>query len=395
MKSIRDIYKIGKGPSSSHTIGPQRIAEYTIRQFGNQDYEVELFGSLALTGIGHGTDRVLTDILGSNTNIVYNKTEKNLEHPNTMDIYIVKDHKKEKVVHALSIGGGDVVINGVDVCAGPDIYPHNHFTEIKEYCIDNKITLPEYVSWFEADVFEYLKTVWITMKESVVRGLNTDGKLKGGLNLYRKAKELFEEDGRYENTIITENRKLSSYALAVAEENASNGTICTAPTCGAAGVVPAVLYYMSENYHVKDDEIIKALAVAGMIGNVVKQNASISGAECGCQAEIGVACAMAAAALAQINELDICIIECAAEIGLEHHLGLTCDPVLGLVQIPCIERNAMAACMASNAMMLAKSLESKHLISFDKVVEVMYKTGKDMQDGYKETSTGGLAKLYT
>ena len=191
-----------------------------------------------------------------------------------------------------------------------------------------------------------------------------------------------------------ENRRVSAYALAAAEENAANGVVVTAPTCGASGIVPAVLYYMQTDCGVSEREILDALAVAGVIGNVVKQNASISGAECGCQAEVGVACSMAAAALAKIYELGADVIECSAEIALEHNLGLTCDPVLGLVQIPCIERNAMASTETFNAVMLAKSLESKHKVSFDQIVKVMYETGKDMNSGYRETSTGGLAKVY-
>ena len=193
---------------------------------------------------------------------------------------------------------------------------------------------------------------------------------------------------------MRENRKLASYAFAVAEENADNGIIVTAPTCGAAGILPAVLYYMYHDNNVPEEEILNALAAAGVVGNVVKQNASISGAECGCQAEVGVACSMAAAALSSIFCLDSDGVECSAEIALEHNLGLTCDPVLGLVQIPCIERNAVAAIEAVNAVTLSKSLKNKRKISFDNVVKVMYETGKDMNTRYRETSTGGLASLY-
>ena len=236
--------------------------------------------------------------------------------------------------------------------------------------------------------------MWDVMKESVEAGLKKDGELNGRLNLERKAKSLYEKESIFENAITRENRILSAYALAVAEENADNGVVVTAPTCGSAGVLPAILYYMYKENNVGKEKIINAMAVAGVIGNTVKQNASISGAECGCQAEIGVACAMAAAALAYLYNLDTETIECAAEIALEHNLGLTCDPVMGYVQIPCIERNAMAANKAVNAVTLAKYLKEKHKIAFDDIVKVMYETGKDMNKNYKETSLGGLASLY-
>ena len=390
MQSLKSLYKIGKGPSSSHTIGPQIIAEYVEKNYGKGDYTVELFGSLALTGRGHGTDSVIKSVLGENTKIVFNTTEKDLEHPNTLKVFL----NGNQIVTALSIGGGSVIINGKKLEDAYEIYPQKNFQEIMNFCLQKRFNLVDYVKYYESDVFEHLKVVWQVMKDSVERGLNTSGVLNGGLNLHRKAKELFYTVAKFETAIMTENRKLSAYAMAVAEENADNGTIVTAPTCGSCGIVPSILYYMYKNFNVKDEDIINALAVAGVIGNVVKNNASISGAECGCQAEVGVACSMAAAALGQINDLDIFTIECAAEIGLEHNLGLTCDPVLGLVQIPCIERNAMASVKAVNAVTLAKSLEGKHKISFDDIVKVMYETGKDMSSNYRETSVSGLAKLY-
>ncbi len=393
MESIKKLFKIGRGPSSSHTIGPQRIAEYVVNNFGVNDYEVELFGSLALTGKGHGTDRILREVLGENTKIVFNTEKTGLTHPNSLNVYSL-DGGKKLLVEAVSVGGGDVVINGVDSRKVKEIYPQKNFEEIKKFCVEKGFTLVDYVRYYEPDIFDYLKEIWEVMKASVERGLNKTGVINGGLNLQRKASSLYNESAKFETSIITENRKLSSYALAVAEENADNGIIVTAPTCGSAGVLPSVLYYMNKDYNVTEADVLNALAVAGVIGNVVKHNASISGAECGCQAEIGVACSMAAAALSEINELDLQTIECAAEIGLEHNLGLTCDPVLGLVQIPCIERNAMASIKAVNAMMLAKSLGNKHLISFDEIVLVMYQTGMDMKANYKETSMGGLAKLH-
>ncbi len=394
MNSLRELYKIGKGPSSSHTIGPERIAEYTLRRFGARRYTVELFGSLAMTGKGHGTDRVLREVLGEETEILFNTTETNLPHPNFLRIYATENGERRELLSATSIGGGSVIVDGEVPNDGGEVYPERNFAEIRRFCEKEGLDLPGYVRHYEPDVFLHLETVWNTMRECVVRGLRRGGVLPGGLELARKARALYGENTKFEPAIMHENRRISAYALAVAEENADNGVVVTAPTCGSAGIVPAVLYYMYHDCGVGKGEILDALAVAGVIGNVVKQNASISGAECGCQAEVGAACSMAAAALAQLYELGIAGVECSAEIALEHNLGLTCDPVLGLVQIPCIERNAMGGIKAFNAVMLSKSLENKHKVSFDQIVEVMYRTGKDMNSGYRETATGGLAKIY-
>ncbi len=395
MKSLKELYKIGKGPSSSHTIGPQIIAEQTLREWGARHYSVELYGSLALTGSGHGTDRVLREVLGEDTEIIFNKTMTDLPHPNYLKIYYIDDDgARRECVSAMSVGGGSVVINGRELSDSSEVYPEQNFAEIMSFITERGLTLPEYVLYYEPEIYSHLELVWDTMRACVERGLSRSGVLGGGLELEKKARALYEENTKFEPSLMHENRRVSAYALAVAEENADNGVVVTAPTCGAAGILPAVLYYMSRDLGVGKSEILDALATAGVIGNVVKQNASISGAECGCQAEVGVACSMAAAALAQIYALDAAGIECAAEIALEHNLGLTCDPVLGLVQIPCIERNAMASIKAFNAVMLARSLESKHKVSFDQIVEVMYRTGKDMNSGYRETSTGGLAKIY-
>lgn len=396
MKTLKELYKIGRGPSSSHTIGPETIARHALDRFGVRRYRIELFGSLALTGRGHGTDRVLREVLGNETEIIFDRERHDLPHPNYMRIYSINaDGSTEFLFDAESVGGGSVRINGAEPEESLEVYPERNFAEIRAYVTEHGMTLPEYVRHYEPNIDGHLQTVWQTMKDAVRRGLSASGVLGGGLHLERKARTLYGENAKFELSLIHENRRVSAYALAVAEENADNGTVVTAPTCGAAGIVPAVLYYMQNDCGVSDSEIIDALAVAGVIGNVVKQNASISGAECGCQAEVGVACSMAAAALAQIYELGVADIECSAEIALEHNLGLTCDPVLGLVQIPCIERNAMASIKAFNAVMLARSLESKHKVSFDQIVEVMYRTGKDMNMGYRETSTGGLAKIYT
>lgn len=393
MKSLKDVYKIGRGPSSSHTMGPQRVAEYVAEKYGKGGYVVELFGSLALTGKGHGTDRVLKSVLGDDAKIIFDVNEKNIPHPNTLKIYLNRGSSRELICTALSVGGGNVVIDGKEAFCEKDVYPQNTFSEVKEYCDKNNLSLFDYVKRFDDGIVDYLKEIWKTMRESVERGLKSEGVLSG-VGLSRKAKTLFEDEVKFETSVMRENRKISAYALAVAEENADNGLISTAPTCGSCGVLPAVLYYMRKDCNVPENEIIGALAAAGIVGDVVKTNASVSGAECGCQAEIGVACSMAAAALAFIYGLDLDAIECSAEIALEHNLGLTCDPVAGLVQIPCIERNAMASVKAVNAVTLAKSLESKRKVSFDEVVAVMYETGKNMNGMYKETSRGGLAKLY-
>lgn len=394
MKSLKELYKIGRGPSSSHTIGPQRIAEHALKTYGRKKYVAELFGSLALTGEGHGTDRVIKEVLGADTKIIFNTTQKNLPHPNTMKLYAEENVKLQLLLSAQSVGGGSVVISGVHYPDPPEIYPQKNFSQIKLFLEENNLSLKDYVAFYEKDVFSYLGEIWDVMKKSVENGLQKEGCLPGRLHLERKAKSLYYSDAKFETAILRENKKISAYALAVAEENADNSVIVTSPTCGSAGVLPAVLYYMYRDCNVSDNEIIDALAVAGVIGNVVKENASISGAECGCQAEIGVACSMAAAALSSIFNQDTACVECAAEIALEHNLGLTCDPVFGLVQIPCIERNAMAAIKAINAVSLAKPLKNKRKISFDDVVRVMNETGKDMNKRYRETSTGGLAAIY-
>lgn len=394
MKSLKELYKSGRGPSSSHTIGPQLIAEKVLEKHGKRRYAVTLYGSLALTGKGHGTDRVIKRVLGDETEILFDEKEKNIRHPNEMKIYAVSGTDKILLATAQSVGGGAVVINGKAYPDGKDVYKEKNFFEIKKDVESSGGDLVGYVRRNESDVFTHLGEMWDVMKESVEAGLKKDGELNGRLNLERKAKSLYEKESIFENAITRENRILSAYALAVAEENADNGVVVTAPTCGSAGVLPAILYYMYKENNVGKEKIINAMAVAGVIGNTVKQNASISGAECGCQAEIGVACAMAAAALAYLYNLDTETIECAAEIALEHNLGLTCDPVMGYVQIPCIERNAMAANKAVNAVTLAKYLEEKHKIAFDDIVKVMYETGKDMNKNYKETSLGGLASLY-
>ncbi|MGN1234805.1 MAG: L-serine ammonia-lyase, iron-sulfur-dependent, subunit alpha [Christensenellaceae bacterium] len=388
MKSLRYLYRIGKGPSSSHTIAPERAAKLFLSEHPDmRECFVTLYGSLALTGEGHGTDRVIRSVLPNATVLFDAKTA--VPHPNTMDF------SAEGVgMRVFSVGGGAIYVEGRE-SEEKDVYPLTKFEQIKEYCAEHELTLPDYVSQIEGEeIFSYLDEVWQQMKATIRTGLKTEGVLPGGLGVERKAKKLYRQKHIDESPETRENRLVCAYAFAVGEENAAAGTIVTAPTCGASGVLPAVLRYAQEKRGYSDEEIVRALATGGLIGNLIKENASISGAECGCQAEIGSACSMAAAALAQLYAMDLDQIEYAAEVAMEHHLGLTCDPVCGLVQIPCIERNAVAAMRAINAFSLANFLADTRKVSFDTVVETMYETGRDLSRFYKETSEGGLAKLY-
>ena len=397
MQSLKMLYKIGKGPSSSHTMGPQYAAEYINENYPDAAFvKVILYGSLALTGEGHGTDKVLKETISAPNEIVLDTETKDLPHPNTLDFVVYDDDKNEIAkVRAMSIGGGEIRIEGVPAVTAPEVYPQKNFDEIKEYCLMHHLRLSDYVANYEGEaIFMFLKAVWEQMKMTVREGLAMEGILPGGLEVERKAKYLYAQRHMDETPETRENRLVCAYAYAASEQNAGGGTITTAPTCGASGVLPAVLFYMQEKKGFTDFEIAKALAAAGIVGNVVKQNASISGAEAGCQAEIGTACSMAAAALAELHFMDLDQIEYAAENAMEHYLGLTCDPVCGLVQIPCIERNAVAAMRAINALSLANFLTSTRKVKFDTVVETMYQTGKDLKHHYRETSEGGLAVNY-
>ncbi len=396
MKSIRDIYKIGKGPSSSHTMGPAKAMSIYVSEHPDADsYEVILYGSLADTGEGHGTDRAIRASTAKETVITLNKQDKDLPHENTMDIFSIVDGVRCDKVRVMSIGGGDIRIEGRADVDSADVYPEATFGEIAAYCKREGIRLSEFVVMREGgEIYDFLYTVWDVMKNAIHDGLTTSGILPGGLEVERKAQYLYNQRHIDESPTTRENRIVCSYAYAVSEQNADNGTIVTAPTCGACAVLPSVLKYMQEKHGFSDNDILRALAVAGLIGTLVKKNASISGAECGCQAEVGTACSMASAALGELFEMGIDQIEYAAEIAFEHHLGLTCDPICGLVQIPCIERNAVAAMRAINAMSLANFLSGSRKISLDLVIKTMYETGKDMHHHYRETSIGGLAKLY-
>ena len=395
MKSIKSVYKIGNGPSSSHTVGPYHAAQVFGARYPQADaFRVTLYGSLAFTGVGHGTGKaVLAGLPGAE--VIFNTTETDLPHPNTMLFEAFKDGKLIGSNRIFSIGGGSIRIEGEESDEDVEVYPQKNFTEILNVCRVRSINLPQMIYRMEdPSLPEYLRKVWHAMEEAIERGLRAEGVLPGGLGVSRKAKLLFEKRCYNESADVTMNRIIAAYAYATSEENADENVVVTAPTCGSCGVLPSVMYYMHKDRGFPEEEILDALAVAGMIGNVIRTNASISGAECGCQAEIGSACSMTAAALASLYGLNIDQIEYAAEIAMEHNLGLTCDPVNGLVQIPCIERNAVAAMRAISSVNLSRFLYANRKISFDEVVATMYRTGKDMDEKYRETSHGGLAKIY-
>ena len=398
MKSIREIYKIGKGPSSSHTMGPERAAKLFREQYPQADlYQVTLYGSLSKTGVGHGTDRVIRQVLSPvATEIIFSDKMLTDCHPNTMDLQALKNGEVLGTLRIESIGGGDIRVPGQTILDTPEVYPENSFAEIADFCKWRYIDkLSDYVELNEGeDIWDFLMEVWQVMKQSITDGLQASGILPGGLKVQRKAKSLYEEDDSMLVPGMKEFKHIAAYAYAVAEQNADNGTIVTAPTCGACGVLPAVLKYVQDTRGYTDEQIIRGLATAGIIGSLTKRNASISGAECGCQAEIGTACSMAAAALAELYEQNLDQVEYAAEAAMEHHLGLTCDPICGLVQIPCIERNAVAAMRAMNACNLSYFLTGSRNISYDMVCRAMHETGINLNHRFRETSEGGLAKIY-
>lgn len=395
MESIKEIFRIGYGPSSSHTMAPRRASELFLRDHkAAARFEITLFGALAATGKGHLTDKAILDVLGQDRTKIIWKADTFLDlHPNAMQFEAFDN--EDKLLDSrkyYSIGGGKIIRDdsneGLKI---NEVYPHHSLTEILQYLDENGLTFWEYVQEFEhAEIWDYLAEVLAVMKKSVEDGLNEEGVLPGGLRLRRKAMSYYTKARSYKPSL--KGRCLvQSYALAVSEQNAAGGLIVTAPTCGSCGVVPAVLYHLSKEHEFTDKQIIRSLATAGLFGSIIKHNASISGAEVGCQGEVGSACSMAAAAANQLFGGTPQQIEYAAEIGLEHHLGLTCDPVCGLVQVPCIERNAFAALRALDANLYAMMSDGKHVISFDKVVETMKQTGKDLPSLYKETAAGGLA----
>ena len=400
MESLKEIFRIGKGPSSSHTMGPQRAATiFAERHPKAARFEVTLYGSLAATGKGHMTDKAIIDVLKqvAPVEIIWEPDIFLPYHPNGMLFRAFNDSQDlldEWTVY--SVGGGALSEGKAtgDFFQKESVYDLHTLKDIQAWCEHHGRGYWEYVKQCEGDdLWDYLREVWKTMQAAVERGLDSEGALPGPLNLARKAPNYYIKARGYKPSLQSRGM-VYSYALAVSEENASGGTIVTAPTCGACGVVPAVLYHLSKGHEFSETKILHALATAGLFGNIVKYNASISGAEVGCQGEVGVACAMASAASCQLFGGSPSQIEYAAEMGLEHHLGMTCDPVCGLVQIPCIERNAFAACRALDAQLYASFSDGSHRVSFDRVVEVMKQTGHDIPSLYKETSAGGLAKDY-
>lgn len=393
MKTIRDIYRIGHGPSSSHTMGPRKAAELFLKRHPNANrYQVHLYGSLSATGKGHLTDIAILEVIPS-AEIIWHK-EFLPFHPNGMR-FCAWDEREQLLEdwYVYSVGGGELSEGENDLqTQREDIYPLTTLNEIKDYCNQKGWDYWEYVEHYEGkEIWDYLREVWQVMRESVERGLDHEGVLPGALHLRRKAPSYYIKVAGYKDNLRTRGL-VFSYALAVSEENASGGKIVTAPTCGSSGVLPAVLYHTWRSRNFSEIRILHALATAGLLGNIVRTNASISGAEVGCQGEVGVACAMASAAVNQLFGGTLAQIEYAAEMGLEHHLGMTCDPVCGLVQIPCIERNAFAAARALDSNMYAAFSDGTHCVSFDRVVSVMKQTGHDLPSLYKETAQGGLAK---
>lgn len=394
MESIKEIYKIGLGPSSSHTMGPKRAAErFADKNPDASRYVVTLYGSLAATGKGHMTDVAILNALVplAPTEIIWQPEVFLPFHPNGMKfVAIGNDGAIADEWTVYSIGGGDIAEEG-ETRVRNHVYSMTCIADIQRWCETTGKTYWEYVDECEGpEVWDYLAHVWNVMKRAVERGIEAEGVLPGGLGVRRKAVSYYVHASGYAGSLKSRGL-VYAYALAVSEENAAGGEIVTAPTCGSCGIVPAVLYHLHTSKGFSEQRILRALATAGVFGNVVKTNASVSGAEVGCQGEVGVACAMAAAAACQLFGGTPAQIEYSAEMGLEHHLGLTCDPVCGLVQIPCIERNAYAAARALDANLYSQFSDGHHSVSFDRIVEVMKQTGHDLPSLYKETAQGGLA----
>jgi len=395
MKSLKELYRIGHGPSSSHAVAPGNASLFLKQHYSNATkVVVTLYESFAFTGKGHLTDQVIIEAFSPiPCEVIFDRKTKT-DHPNTFDVALTLPHEviQRRVV---SLGGGAYKINDPLWKEPKVIYPHHRLTAILEYCQQEGLSIPQYVEKYEgASIWPFLKTIWDQMQKTILEGIATEGLLPGTLKVTRKAKLLYEAVLKNTTPEVYQNRMISAYAFAVNEVNAAGGVVVTAPTCGASGTMPALLKYVVDRDRIPEQKVLEALAVGGLIGNLIKHNASISGAEAGCQAEVGSACSMAAATYAYLLNMNLSQIEYAAEVGMEHHLGLTCDPIQGYVQIPCIERNAMAALRAIDAAQLAFIIADSRKISFDLIVDTMYQTGKDMDQKYRETSKGGLAKKY-
>lgn len=395
MDSIKKIYKIGNGPSSSHTMGPKKACEiFYAKNHDASSYKAHIFGSLALTGKGHLTDVAIEKVLGSKVKVIWHPNEKLPLHTNGMrfEAFDSQERLTDKW-EVYSIGGGEIMDEKSKI-EPREVYPHTNMKDIMQHLDDEGGTFWEYVFRNDDDdLHDYLVEVWQAMKSAIEKGLKSEGTLPGGLKILRKAPSYYTK-AKMQNMLIQDDSLIFAYALAVAEENASGNIVVTAPTCGSSGILPSVLYFFWKDKNYDEEFIIKALATAGLIGNLVKENASISGAEVGCQGEVGVASSMASAAATQLIGGSIPQIEYGASAALEHHLGLTCDPVAGLVQIPCIERNAFGAQRAIDSALYVSNSDGRHFVMFDQVVEAMKQTGNDLPSLYKETAQGGLAKVY-
>jgi L-serine dehydratase len=395
MKSLQELYRIGHGPSSSHAMGPGIAARYFKKTYPEAtSAHITLYASFAYTGKGHLTDAIIAQTLAPlPVTFTFDKQTKT-RHPNTFDITLTLP-TGPMTRRVESVGGGAIKIYDEGLVDPISMYPLTTFTAIKNHCQTNKMSLLQYIESIEGpSLYPFLHTIWKQMQNTIATGIKTEGVLPGRLNVQRKAKTLYASVMKEQTPEIHQNRLIAAYAFAVNEENAAGGLVVTAPTCGAAGTMPALLKYVADRDKIPDQKIFEALAIGGLFGNLIKHNASISGAEAGCQAEVGSACSMAAASYAYLMGMNLKQIEYAAEVAMEHHLGLTCDPIEGYVQIPCIERNAMAALRAIDAAQLAHVIADSRKISFDVVIETMYQTGLDMHRKYKETSKGGLAIKY-
>jgi len=398
MKSLKELYRIGLGPSSSHTMGPRFAAQSFAKALPENAarIRVTLYGSLAATGRGHLTDLAVSEPFAPRpVELVWLAEQVLPRHPNALQFEALDEAGAVMATRiAYSVGGGALIYDGEQSGGGREVYPYASMREILDKAEGESMLLWEVVDQCEGpEVWPFLADIWMAMQRAIKRGLNAEGRLPGSLNVPRKA-SAYHARAQSMAGYFGQTALLFAYALAVSEENAAGGEIVTAPTCGACGVLPAVLYFLKQQSNLSDEKICRALATAGLIGNLIKRNASISGAEVGCQGEVGSACAMAAAGLTEVLGGTPEQVENAAEIGLEHNLGLTCDPVGGLVQVPCIERNAMASIKAINAAQLALRGDGAHAISLDQAIRTMRDTGRDMLDKYKETSRGGLAVAF-
>ncbi len=393
MESLKELYKVGNGPSSSHTMGPARAAEVFLKNYPDAtSFEVTLYGSLAATGEGHLTDYIINKTLNPvPVKFVWKAEEFRQFHPNAMKFVAFNDDKEIGDWVVYSVGGGSIIEEGQSRSDVAQLYGHSKMDDILAYCEAHELTLAEYVYEYEPDIAPFLKEILNVMRETLERGLKAEGALPGKLNYPRRASMFYEQAKRMPDDISI---LIYAYASAISEQNGSGDVVVTAPTCGACGVIPGVLFALQEREGYSDDELVDALAVAGLVGNLIKTNASISGAEVGCQGEVGSACSMAAAAVCYLLGGTNQHCEYAAEIGLEHHLGMTCDPVYGYVQVPCIERNAVAAKRALDAAKYSLLTDGVHTISFDQVTITMKETGHDLMAAYRETALGGLAKHF-